>query len=185
MVNGVLLRPLPYREADRIMTLWQTNAVRGAVREQVSPANFMDWRDRQKSFAQIAAVVPYGFDLTGQGEPESLGAWQVTGGFFEILGVNALYGRTFRPEDFQAGNECVVIPGPAPPNKMDAPEKRVPSDEERGYLHASGSRPLVDKSLGRKTCGGSRIRTMVWPSVRLARSSIPMCYGHRVRIQDY
>ena len=111
VVNGVLLRPLPYLDPHRIMTLWQTNAKRGVMREQVSPANFMDWRDRQKSFAQITAAAPYGFDLTGQGEPESLGAWQVTEGFFEILGVNALHGRTFRPEDFQAGNEHVVVLG--------------------------------------------------------------------------
>jgi putative ABC transport system permease protein len=111
VVNGVLLRPLPYKDAERIMTLWQTNVKSGVAREQVAPANFLDWRERQTSFERMAVIFPWGFDITEQGEPETIRSWAVTEGFFEILGVNALHGRTFRPEEFQPGNERVVVLG--------------------------------------------------------------------------
>ena len=50
VVNGVLLRELPFPEADRIVTLWENNTADGLERDDVSPANFLDWRERQKSF---------------------------------------------------------------------------------------------------------------------------------------
>ncbi|MCI0485935.1 MAG: ABC transporter permease [Blastocatellia bacterium] len=109
VVNGVLLRPLPYRDADRIMTVWQHNTVTGVERDDVSPANFLDWREQNQSFEQMAAAEPFSLDLTGRGEPEAISCWLVSEGFFQILGVNALYGRTFLTEEHQAGNSNVVV----------------------------------------------------------------------------
>ncbi|HEX8144504.1 MAG TPA: ABC transporter permease [Pyrinomonadaceae bacterium] len=111
VVNGVLLRPLPFQDPERIATFWQSNPRSGVQREDVSPANFLDWRERSRSCTEMAAALPFGYSLTGGEEPEAFRAWQVTTGFFEILGVNALYGRTFLREEFQPGNDRVVVIG--------------------------------------------------------------------------
>jgi putative ABC transport system permease protein len=109
VVNAVLIRALPYRDADRIMTLWQRNTQSGAKEDGASPANFLDWQSRSQSFTEMAAAEPYSLNLTGQDEPEAFRAWLVTEGFFQILGVGALHGRTFAPEEYKAGNARVVV----------------------------------------------------------------------------
>ena len=110
VVNAVLLRPLPYRDAERIVTLWQNNVKAGVARNDVSPANFLDWREQSKSLS-MAGVEPFGFSMIGNGEPEQFRSWLVTSGFFEVLGASALHGRTFTTEDYQPGNERVVVIG--------------------------------------------------------------------------
>ena len=109
VVNGVLLRPLPYKDAERIVTVWQRNASRGTERDGVSPPNFLDYKERNQVFEVMAALRPYGLDYTGEGEPETFQSWLVTEGFFQILGVGALHGRTFLPEEYQPGREGVVV----------------------------------------------------------------------------
>ncbi|HEV8484611.1 MAG TPA: ABC transporter permease [Blastocatellia bacterium] len=111
VVNAVLLRPLPYKDSERIMTIWQDNSRAGMKREAVSPANFLDIRNRNQLFEAIAAAEPFGYSLTGQGEPERFSSWLVSADFFQILGVDALYGRTFLPEEYKSGNEAVVVIG--------------------------------------------------------------------------
>jgi putative ABC transport system permease protein len=111
VVNGVLLRPLPYKNVDAILTVWQKNSKTGDKEDGASPANFLDWRDRNQVFEQLAAAEPYSHRLTGSGDPESFRSWLVSDGFFEILGVNALYGRTFVPEEYKSGNEGVIVIG--------------------------------------------------------------------------
>ena len=110
IVNAVLLRPLPYKNVETILTLWQQDAA-GQKEDGASPANILDWRDRNQIFDQLAAAEPYSHRLTGNGEPESLRSWLVSEDFFSILGVQALYGRTFLPEEHQAGNERVIVIG--------------------------------------------------------------------------
>jgi putative ABC transport system permease protein len=110
VVNSVLLRPLPFRDPERIVTVWQNNIKAGVERDKVSPANFLDWRDRNQAFEAMASSEPFGFDLAGDGEPERIKGWLVSGGFFRILGVGALHGRTFVPEEeSQASGQPVVI----------------------------------------------------------------------------
>lgn len=109
VVNGVLFRPLPYKDADNIMTIWQKNLQSGAKRYESSPANFLDWQDQNQVFEELAAIEPWGFDYSGSGEPESINSWLVSADFFNILGVNALHGRTFLPEEYQPGNQRVVV----------------------------------------------------------------------------
>lgn len=111
VVNTVLLRPLPYRDANHIVTVWQNNAKAGVVRNDVSPANFLDWQEQSHSFESIAGIEPFGFGMIGNGEPERFGAWLVTAGFFETLGTNAFRGRTLTAQDYQPGNERVVVIG--------------------------------------------------------------------------
>ena len=111
VVNKVLLSRLPYKDPDRIITLWESSTQGTMKQEKVAPANFLDWRERNQVFESMAAVFPYGFDYTGGGEPETFRSWLVSEGFFEIFGVHALYGRTFDPEEFQAGKGQVVVIG--------------------------------------------------------------------------
>jgi len=113
VVNAVLLRPLPYKDVDRILTVWETNIRSGKKEDGASPANFLDWRDQNKAFEQLATAEPYGHTLTGSTDPERFRSWLVSEGFFDILGVNPLYGRTFLPEEHQAGNSRVIIVGEA------------------------------------------------------------------------
>ncbi|MGH7664323.1 MAG: ABC transporter permease [Gemmatimonadaceae bacterium] len=109
IVDGVLLRPLPYGDAERIVTLWQTNTGTGDQRLEPSPANFIDWRERSRSFENMVGIQPYGFDLTGEGTPEHLDAWLVTDGFFQLLDVPALLGRTLLPADYTGNGPRVVV----------------------------------------------------------------------------
>ncbi|HEV2801706.1 MAG TPA: ABC transporter permease [Pyrinomonadaceae bacterium] len=111
VVNGVLFRPLAYQDPEGIVTLWQRNTQTGSEREPVSPANFLDYRNRNRVFEQVSALRPYGLDYTGGGEPETFHAWLVTAGFFDILGAKALHGRTFLPEEYEAGRGQVVVLG--------------------------------------------------------------------------
>lgn len=109
VVNGLLLRPLPYRDDQRLVTLGQSNRKTGVAREGVSPANFFDWREQARSFSEVAAAEQWGFTLTDYGEPEGMKGSVVTKGFFEILGSNALVGRTLLPEDYENTAPVVVI----------------------------------------------------------------------------
>jgi putative ABC transport system permease protein len=103
IVNGVLLRPLPFAQPERIVMLWENNAKDGIERDDVSPANFLDWRDRNRSFAELASANPYSLDYQGKTEPETWQTTLVSEGFFDLLGVNAYVGRTFLPEEYRAG----------------------------------------------------------------------------------
>ncbi|HYE90023.1 MAG TPA: ABC transporter permease [Terriglobales bacterium] len=109
VVNGTLLRPLPYREAERVMTIWQKDLQAGKERDDASPANFADWRERAESFEAMAAVEPYGHNLTGQGEPENFRSWLASEGFFRVMGTDALHGRTFLPEEHAPGGPRAVV----------------------------------------------------------------------------
>lgn len=111
VVNGVLLRPLPYSDPERIVTLWERNERDGIMRDDVSPANFLDWQERATAFSEIAFANPFSFDYTGGDEPEVLHNALVSRGFFQILGTNALHGRTFLPEEYEAGKSQVVVLG--------------------------------------------------------------------------
>jgi putative ABC transport system permease protein len=110
VVNSVLLRPLPYPNAERLMTIWEDHSARnGPVNEWTSPTGFEDWRDQAKSFDHVVALQGWGPTLTGQGDPEQLVGAQVSHDTFAMLGVAPALGRSFRPEEDQRGVESVVI----------------------------------------------------------------------------
>jgi putative ABC transport system permease protein len=110
-VHGVLLAPLPYREPDRIITVWTNDRVEGEEQQDVSPANFLDWRARQRSFATFADAQPYSMDYLGPDGPEHLGTWLVSEGFLETFDVRPLLGRFFMPEEYTAGRNNVALIG--------------------------------------------------------------------------
>src|SRR5215204_5097491 len=94
VVSQILLRPLPYHEPDRIMTLWE-RVPSAPERQYVAPGNFLDWRARATSFTHLAGAEPYSFDYTGGDRPLVLKAMLVTEGFFDVFGVAPLAGRFF------------------------------------------------------------------------------------------
>jgi putative ABC transport system permease protein len=110
VVNSVLLKPLPYPNSERLMTIWEDHRERnGPVNEWTSPTGFEDWRDQAKSFDHVVALQGWGPTLTGQGDPEQLVGAQVSHDTFAMLGVTPALGRSFRPEEDQRGVESVVI----------------------------------------------------------------------------
>jgi len=84
IVNSVLLKPLPYPEPDRLLTLWEKQLSSDAL-GTVAPANFFDWREQTRSFAKMAALDPYpDFILNGYGAPQRLTGAAVSGDFFSL-----------------------------------------------------------------------------------------------------
>jgi len=109
VVDGVLLRPLPYADADRIVAIWQHDRAQGEERDGVSAANFLDWRDRSTSFSHMAAIEPWGLEYTGPDGPEDVSTSRVSEGFFEILRTPAALGRTLQPQDYAADGPAAVV----------------------------------------------------------------------------
>jgi len=108
VVNGVLLKPLPYREPNRLVMLWET--MPGGDRPLLSYPNYLDWRQRQRAFDDIAVYNPFpSFTMTGQGDAEDVGASLVTGNYFQLLGVHAALGRLLVPRDDSLGAPRVAV----------------------------------------------------------------------------
>jgi putative ABC transport system permease protein len=110
-VNAVLLRPLPYPGADRLVMVWEKRHTEGVLDNVVSPADFLDWSKMHRSFSAIAGMTAITADLTGSGEPVRLFAGAVSPPFFDVLGVTPALGRTFRAEEATVGQHRVVILG--------------------------------------------------------------------------
>ncbi|HWO02379.1 MAG TPA: ABC transporter permease [Blastocatellia bacterium] len=113
VVNGVVLRALPYRDPDRLMMVWSVwpllQAQAGTREFPVSAADFTDWRDQNQVFEQIAAFNSQPFNLTGTGDPEFVGGVSSSASLFRLLGVEARLGRTFLSEEDQPGAGHVVV----------------------------------------------------------------------------
>jgi putative ABC transport system permease protein len=110
-VNGILLRPLPYQDAERLVLVEEIAAKRGNASIGVNPLNFLDWREQNRVFTSVAAYTTSGYLLTGSGEPEQISGADISYNTFEILGVAPVLGRTFTAEEDRPGNDQVVILG--------------------------------------------------------------------------
>lgn len=108
VLDTLVIRALPYEEADRIVTVWKNDLEAGVERDDVAPADFFDWKEQAESFQALGALDPYSLDLTGRERPEVVYGARVTEGFFEALGTRTLYGRTLVSEDFVTGNVVVI-----------------------------------------------------------------------------
>jgi putative ABC transport system permease protein len=112
IVNKVLLEPLPFRDADRVVQIWHTppqSSFPGMTTFAISPANFLDWQKENHVFDKMALYSGARFDITGAGKPEAIGASRVSSDFFSALGVEPLHGRVFRPEESTPGQNHEVI----------------------------------------------------------------------------
>ena len=108
VVNGVLLKPLPYREPNQLVMLWETTTSNDRI--LVSYQNYKDWRVRQRGFTDIALYNPFpSFNMTGQGDAERVRGALVTGNYFQLLGVRSELGRLIGPADDSLASPRVAV----------------------------------------------------------------------------
>jgi len=112
VVNGLLLRPLPYPEPEQIVDVWHTppqQSFPGLDRFSVSPANYLDWKAQSSAFEQMAIYTYTGLSLSTSNDPLPLVGAAVSSDFFTVLRTNAMQGRTFTPDEEQPGRDQVVV----------------------------------------------------------------------------
>ena len=110
LVNAVVIQPLPYPDPDRLVWAWGT--VRNGInRASVAPLDYLDFRNQNKTFENLAAstTLPISANLTGSGEPERLSGSAVTGNFFDTFGVRPVLGRGFSLDNEKIGQDQVTV----------------------------------------------------------------------------
>ena len=109
VVDAVLLRPLPYRDPERLVQLWESHPEQGP-RVVVSRGNYLDWLERAEAFEALGAYMPgWGLGLTGDGPPLQVTGALATPSLFRLLGVDAAAGRTFTDAEGQPGTDDAVL----------------------------------------------------------------------------
>ena len=108
-VDSVLLRPLPFKDPESLMAVWEHTPVLGIEQNQFAPANYFDLRKQNQTFADVGAFGPLSINLTGAGEPEQLEGQLVTANVLPLLGISPALGRTFANDEDQSGHEHVVV----------------------------------------------------------------------------
>jgi putative ABC transport system permease protein len=105
----LVFRPFAFGNQERLLMIWEQQREAGISRGSVAPGNFIDWRDQNTVFEQLAAFRSSSFDLSDGSQPERFMGNRVTAGFFEALGTKTAIGRTFTDEDIQSGTNQVVV----------------------------------------------------------------------------
>src|SRR5262249_10109924 len=106
VVHSLLLQPPPYADPDKLVILGE---YRQGSRVSAAFANFKDWRERARSFSEMAAFRTVSFNLTGVDQPTRLSGREVNWNFFRILGVTPAIGRFFAESDDQANSSLSVV----------------------------------------------------------------------------
>ncbi|MES1244963.1 MAG: ABC transporter permease [Acidobacteriota bacterium] len=110
IVNGLLLKPLPYLSPERLAILWESDSTQAGRRMgPSSEATFRDWRRDARSFQEMGAILPTSLSLTGQDLPEALFTHQSTHSYFTVLGVKPELGRTWTEEEEARGARLAVL----------------------------------------------------------------------------
>jgi len=109
VVNAVLLRGLPYRDANQLVIVWEQNRTRSGRNNVVSPANFLDWQQQASSFQEMGAFYDAAFNLTGEGNPEEIPAQVTTGNLLTLIGTEAALGRVYTKEEAEPGRDDVIV----------------------------------------------------------------------------
>jgi len=109
IVNGVLIRPLPFPESGRLVRIYDTQVARGVLSSTSSPANFLDWRERQTMFAGLGAHVSSRAAYTDVVPAEDLAGFRVSAEWFDVLGIPPMLGRGFTRSEEVHGNDRVVV----------------------------------------------------------------------------
>lgn len=107
VVNGVLLRPLPFKEPEQLVRLWETSQRFSA--QLPSAPNLKDWREQNSVFTEIGAYADTSFNLLSKNSPEHVRGASVSAEFFEVLGVVPQLGRTIANGEDEAGRDRVVV----------------------------------------------------------------------------
>ena len=109
VIHSVMLRPLPFRDSDRLVRVFDTNLSRGWPRFSASCPNFLDWQRESRSFDPLAATRSRSINLTGTGDPERLGGRATTASFFTMLATRPALGRTFTAADERPGAPGIAV----------------------------------------------------------------------------
>src|SRR5579871_888422 len=109
VVNGILLRPLPYKDPDRLVVVWETKLSRGVKQDLVTPPNYRAWSEQNRVFDQIASLRVEPHVLTGAEQPERIETALISPAGFDVLGIQAAFGRTFTQEEGRPGQNHVVV----------------------------------------------------------------------------
>lgn len=109
VINALLLRPLPYQDADRLAILWQRSPGLNVAQDWFSPGQCLDVRAENQVFEQVSVTIGASFNLTGQGGPEHVDGARVTSSLFPLLGAKAALGRVLLPEEDSPGKPATVI----------------------------------------------------------------------------
>jgi putative ABC transport system permease protein len=109
MIRGVLLRPLPYEDGERLVYLRQPAPLAGVENAQFSPVELADYRQRSRGLQSIVEYHSMPFILLGQGEPRRVQTAVVSANYFDVFGVRPLLGRGFRTGEDQPGAEPVLV----------------------------------------------------------------------------
>jgi putative ABC transport system permease protein len=109
VVYKVLIQPLPYKDSERLVVVWEKNIKEGQIRQNVAPPTFLDWRAQQRSFTDMAAGEPWIVTLTEQGAPQEYWGLSSNAALFSLLGVPPLLGRTFTSAEEVSGKDQVVV----------------------------------------------------------------------------
>jgi predicted permease len=109
VVNTVLLQPMPYKQADRLVTVWGENKARGYDLDLVSSLDYADWKSQNGVFESMGASTDEMYTLTGAGEPAAVIAYDFSPDFFDLLGVSPILGRTFARDEDQPGKNRVAV----------------------------------------------------------------------------
>jgi putative ABC transport system permease protein len=111
-MNAVLLRPLPYKESEQLVLLWELNRHNGDHEIKASAPDYIDWKEQNSVFQDIAAFNAnsgLGLNLSGADHPARISATSVTGNLFSVLGVTPAFGRSFLPDEERPGSAPVCI----------------------------------------------------------------------------
>src|SRR5262249_19460841 len=109
IVNAVLLRPLDYKDPDRLVVIWNKHPAVMFDQFPTSPADFLDWKRQATSFESMSAFRNLNLNLTGSGEPERLSATSISPNGFDVMGVPAKLGRTFNSQDGTPASASTVV----------------------------------------------------------------------------
>jgi predicted permease len=109
VVNAVLMEPLPYRDSNRLVRLWESNPSQNRLESAASVPNFQDWQSQQSVFEQLAASELTTFNLTGSGEPQRISAARITANLVPMLGVAPQLGRGFTDDEAKPGGNRVTL----------------------------------------------------------------------------
>ncbi len=111
VVNALMVKPLPYADAENLVVIWEHNIPRNRSRNVVSPANYLEWKARSRSFERMAAFTQNRVTLTGDGDPAELSAIVVAADLLDVLGVSPILGRGFREGEDQEGATRTIVIG--------------------------------------------------------------------------
>ena len=111
ITSALLLRPLPYKDADRLVILWNSSPGLGIPRDWFSSAQYFDIKNNHRGFEQVAMAIGGNYNITGDGEPERVGVIRVTSNLLPMFGARPAQGRLFNPDDDRYGGPNVAILG--------------------------------------------------------------------------